>query len=153
MKQDISFLPDDEYMSVVSEWDEYAGVPTAELMERYDTTEIQSTEIYSDETGVLNLVQFYHLYDCTHELNEYLYKDDDFKKKCHIDDFKSAIDQFVGLLETEMRYCGFNYFLDCADTVATSYLEVKTPSEILYLNLDEIWAYWVGLNKENYFDA
>lgn len=150
MKPDLSDLSSGKYHEVISEWDEYSGTPTCELMEIYDCSEIEATKYHADETGLLNLVQFYHLYDCTFELEKYLRNQDDFKQICHIDDFASAINQFVGLLETEMRYCGLNYFMD-EPNAAISYLVIKTPSEELYLNLDEIWAYWVGLNEENYF--
>lgn len=151
MKPDLSFLDDQEYERAVSLWEEYAEVQTAELMEKYDAMEIESIDRYAKEKNLLTLVQHYHLYDCTWELGKYLVKQDDFRDVCSCDNFEWALDMFVSLLENEMMFDNINYFIHEPD-MGTAYLAIDTPTERLYLNLDEIWAYWVGLNKENYFN-
>ena len=60
MKADLSFLNDEEYDAVVTEWEEYAEITTVELMEQYDTTESTSTELYAAENNILSLVEYYY---------------------------------------------------------------------------------------------
>lgn len=152
MKPNLADLPDEEYDRVVNQWEEYAGISTSELMERYDTTEADSITCYAKEKNLLTLEQYYHLYDCTWELGKYLIQQDDFREVCSCDNLEWALDMFVCRLENEMMFDNINYFILKPD-MATSHLAIDTPTDRLYLNLDEIWAYWVGLNKDNYFEA
>ena len=149
MKPDLADLPDEEYDAIVSEWEDYAGVSTYETMQQYDTTEIQSTELYAAENRILSLVEYYHLEDCMNALKKYILGDDDFKEICTCDNFEWAVDMFIeNLIEDMANQC--TYFIPNPD-MGISWLKVTCSHEPLYLNLDEIFAYWVGLNKDNYF--
>lgn len=151
MKPDLADLPDEEYDAIVSEWEDYAGVSTYETMQQYDTTEIHSTELYAAENHVLSLVEYYHLEDCMNALKTYILRQDDFKEVCTCDNFEWVVDMFIeNLIEDMANQC--TYFIPNPD-MGISWLEVNCNGDPLYLNLDEIWAYWVGLNKDNYFEA
>lgn len=151
MKPELADLPDEEYDALVSEWEEYAGVSTYETIQQYYTTEIHSTELYAAENHVLSLVEYYHLEDCMDALKKYILRQDDFKEACTCDNFEWAVDMFIeNLIEDMANKC--TYFIPVPD-LGISWLEVNCNNYPLYLNLDEIWAYWVGLNKENYFEA
>lgn len=151
MKPDLADLPDEEYDELVSEWEDYAGVSTYETMQQYDTTEIQSTELYAAENRILSLVEYYHLEDCMNVLKKYILTQDDFKEACTCDNFEWAVDMFIeNLIEDMANQC--TYFIPVPD-LGISWLKVNCNDYPLYLNLDEIWSYWVGLNKDNYFEA
>ena len=151
MKPDISFLLDEEYDTLIAEWESYAGVSTWELQEKYDTTEIHSTELYAAENHILSVTEYYYLEDCMDALKKYILTQDDFKEVCICDNFEWAVDMFIeNLIEDMADQC--TYFIPHRD-LGISWLNVNCHGEQLYLNLDEIWAYWVGLNEENYFDA
>lgn len=152
MKPDLSELPDEEYEAVVASWEEYAGITTAELMERHDTTECQSTEIYAANEGIMNLIQFYYLDDAIKALHDYILNDDDFAESCTCDNFKWAVSMFIENISFDSQYHQVSYFMDNPD-MGTAWLAVDCYGDTIYWNMDEIWAYWVGLNKENYFDA
>lgn len=150
MKADLSFLNDEEYNAVVTEWEEYAGITTVELMEQYDTTESTSTELYAAENNILSLVEYYYLEDCMDALKKYILTQDDFKEVCTCDNFEWAVDMFIENLIEDMAN-KTTYFIPEPD-LGISWLNVNCHGEQLYLNMDEIWAYWSGLNKENYFN-
>ena len=149
MKTNISDLPDSEYDSLIAEWESYAGVSTWELQEKYDTTEIDSTERYAVENHILSVVQYYHLEDCMDELKTYILTDDEFKEAFTGSNIENAVDIFIeNLIEDMANQC--SYFIPSPD-LGISWLSVDCHGQRLYLNIDEIWAYWVGLNKEYYF--
>lgn len=151
MKTDISDLPDSEYDSLIAEWESYAGVSTWELQEKYDTTEIDSTERYAAENHILSFPEYYYLEDCMDSLREYMLSDDEFKEACTCDNFPLAVDIFIeNLIEDMANQC--TYFIPAPD-LGISWLATNCHGKRLYLNIDEIWAYWVGLNEENYFNA
>ena len=151
MKPDLSFLEDEKYESVVMEWQEYAGINTGELMERYDTTEIDSTMEYASEKGIMNIIEFYHLDDLTDALRDYILHDDEFKEVCTCDNFPWAVDMFIENIEEQILNEYANYFLPIPDQ-GVSWLKINCHGESVFWNMDEVWAYWSGLNEENYFE-
>lgn len=151
MKTDISDLPDSEYDSLIAEWESYAGVSTWELQEKYDTTEIDSTERYAAENHILSLPQYYYLEECMDELKTYILTDNEFKEAFTGSNLENSVDIFIENLIEDMAY-QFTYFIPAPD-LGISWLETNCHGKLLYLNIDEIWAYWVGLNEENYFNA
>lgn len=151
MKTDLSNLNDEEYDNVVMEWQDYAGINTGELMELYDTTEIDSTVQYASEKGIMNIIEFYHLDDLIDALRDYILRELDFKAVCTCDNFPWAVDMFIANIEMQILDDGVTYFLPMPDQ-GISWLRVDCHGEYVYWNMDEIWAYWSGLNKENYFE-
>ena len=151
MKADLSFLDDYDYEDVVAEWEEYSGVSTYELMEKYDTTEIDSTVRYAKKVGIMNLIEFYHLNDLLNALREYILCDDEFKNACTCDNFQWAVDMFLDDIENQLLYENCTYFLPEPDQ-GVSWFRVDCHGDSVYWNIDEIWVYWSGLNKENYFE-
>lgn len=151
MKPDLSDLDDCEYNDVVLEWELYAGVNTGELKERYDTTEIDSTIQYANEKGTMNIIEFYHLTDLINELRDYILHDDGFKEECTCDNFQWAVDMFLENVEQQLLNEHITYFIPMPDQ-GISWLKVNCHGESVFWDMDEIWAYWYGLNKENYFE-
>lgn len=151
MKPDLSFLEDEKYESVVMEWQDYAGINTGELMELYDTTEIDSTIQYASEKGIMNIIEFYHLPDLLNELRDYILGDEGFKEACTCDNFPWAVDIFIENIEEQILNEYANYFLPIPDQ-GVSWLKINCHGESVFWNMDEVWAYWSGLNKENYFN-
>ena len=151
MKTCLSDLDDEEYDDVVLSWEEYAGVTTAELMELYDTTEIDSTIQYASEKGIMNIIQFYHLDDLIDTLRDYILHDDEFKDSCTCDNFPWAVDMFLENISFELLNDCCTYFIPIPDQ-GVSWLRVNCHDDSVFWNIDEMWAYWTGLNKENYFN-
>lgn len=149
MKTNISDLPDDEYDQLIAEWESYAGISTWELQEEYDTTEIHSTELYAADNHILSLPQYYYLEECMDELKTCMLIDVDFVKAFTGSNLENAVDIFIeNLIEDMTNQC--TYFIPEPD-LGISWLAVDCHGEMLYLNLDEILAYWEVLNKEYYF--
>lgn len=151
MKTDLSLLEDYEYDNVVMKWQDYAGINTGELMELYDTTEIDSTMQYASEKGIMNIIEFYHLDDLMEALGDYILHDDEFKAACTCDNFPWAVDMFLETISFELLNDRCTYFIPIPDQ-GISWLRVDCHGEPVFWNIDEIWAYWKGLNKENYFN-
>ena len=151
MKTCLSDLDDEKYCYVVVDWEKYAGINAGELMELYDTTEIDSTMQYASEKGIMNIIEFYHLPDLLNELRDYILDDDEFEDGCTCDNFPWAVDIFIENIEEQLLndYC--TYFIPAPDQ-GISWLGINCHGEYVYWNIDEIWAYWKGLNKENYFN-
>ena len=151
MKEDLSFISDDQYEEVISEWELHYGVSSADLMQKYSEHEIEAINKYAAETGILNLVEFYYFDDLVNELREYILCELDFKAVCTCDNFPWAVDMFIANIEMQILDEGVTYFLPIPDQ-GISWFRVDCHGEYVYWNMDEIWAYWSGLNKENYFE-
>ena len=151
MRTPIADLEDCEYDDVVLSWEEYAGVTTAELMEKYDTSEIDSTMQHADESGVMNIIEFYHLDDSINVLREHILESDDFKDSCTCDNFAWAVDMFLENIEHELLNGDRTYFIPF-DDLGIPWLLVDCEGDPIYWNMEDIFDHWLVLNKENYFN-
>lgn len=90
------------------------------------------------------------------DLKEYILNDrvdPTFESRYEGSDFKKAVELFINLLEEDFEEQGTPYWLmDCADMGCT-WLGTWYYDSCWFINIDDIWDYWVKLNKENYFDA
>lgn len=90
------------------------------------------------------------------DLKEYILTDKDeptFKSQYKgAESFEKVIDRFINLLEEDFEEQGTPYWLmDCAD-MGCSWLGTWYYDSCWFINIDDIWDYWVKLNKEDYFD-
>lgn len=151
MKEDLAFISDEEYEDVIREWELHYGVSTADLMAQYHEHEIEAINKYAGEAGILNLVEFYYFDDLVDELRERISRDLDYQATCTCDNFEWAVDRFIEALEMEILDEHATYFLVVPEP-GTYHLRVDCHGEFVYWNLEQIWEYWTGLNKQNYFE-
>jgi hypothetical protein len=90
------------------------------------------------------------------DLKEYILTDKDeptFKSQYKgAESFEKVIDSFINLLDEEYEEYGTQYWLmDCAD-MGCSWLATWFEGSCWYINIDDIWDYWVKLNRDGYFD-
>lgn len=83
------------------------------------------------------------------DLRKYILTDSDnptFKSQYHGNDFHSAVETFIGMIEEDLEL-GANYLMNEPDA-GCSWLQTDVCGESRYWNIDDIWDYWVQINKD-----
>lgn len=148
MKTKLSLLPDEEYNAIIAEWESYAGVTTADLIEQYKEELVEgklfvdckllkedAAELYAREHTLLSPEEYYELEEHVTQLEAYILNDPDFY------DPDSDINIFLEYIVCDL--CGQQamYIMNGPD-LGISWLKTTTKNTYLYWNMDEIWVRW-----------
>lgn len=88
------------------------------------------------------------------DLRNYILTDDTeptFRSKYTGNDFEGAVETFVGMIEEDIEL-GAQYLMDFPD-MGCSWLETYCFDDKCYWNIDDIWCYWVQLNKDKMLEV